>query len=79
MEEAVALEREKWLEEERKAWEGRRDGLLQSAQKQWGLAQEPVHRAEVEQARKAGVEEGMRQATKEHKVNGVQWMVGPIS
>lgn len=68
MEEAVALERDKWLEEESKAWEGRRDGLLQSAHKQWSLAQEPLHRVALEQARKEGLEEGMRLAAKEHKV-----------
>jgi hypothetical protein len=65
LEEAVASERKKWLSEERRAWEGRRDGLLLTAHKQWSLAQEPLLRAEVEKAKKEGAE----LATKEHMVS----------
>lgn len=60
----MASEQQRWLEEERGAWEERREELLLAAHRQWSLAQEPVHREEVERA----WQEGAELATREHKV-----------
>jgi len=49
---ALASERGKWYEENRRAWQKQQQLLLSTAHREWSRAQEAVTKAEVERARK---------------------------
>ena len=49
---ALATERGKWYEENRRAWQKQQRSLLSTAHREWSRAQEAVTKAELERARR---------------------------